>query len=361
MFGGGEVWMLRTLKALAERHHQVFLLCRPHTELANRAQNQGIHVITLKVRGDFGPLTILRTALILKRNKIQVLLTNMDKELRFAGCAAKIAGHCVVIPRRGIDYPLKNKMHYRFSYVKLADCVIANSIATKKTLLRNAPWLPAQKVHVIYNGIDPEPFFSTRHSHVRKDASIPGNGKIVGFVGQLDERKGIRCLLQAFQKAVKKVNAYLLLSGTGPLQESIIKFASETDLSERIALIGFCDHIEKVMSAIDVLVLPSLWEGFGIVLIEAMAAGKPVITTAVSSMPEIVLDGITGRVVAVNDTDQLAGAIIEILSDKKKMLLWGKNGRQRVLDHFTLVKMVDQLEELFHQQIVIKENNDVVK
>ena len=108
MFGGGEIWMLRTLKGLQERGHQVFLICRSGTELENRAQKQGVKVKSFKIKGDLGPLSIFRTWKFIKKEKIQIVLTNMDKELRFGGIAAKCAGHCAIIPRRGIDYPLKN-------------------------------------------------------------------------------------------------------------------------------------------------------------------------------------------------------------------------------------------------------------
>jgi len=351
MFGGGEIWMLRTLTALSGRGHRVYLLCRPETELSRRARDLGIPVMTLRIRGDLDPLTILSAWRIIRRLKIQILLTNMDKELRFAGLAARIAGGCRVIPRRGIDYPLKDRLHYRLSYTKLAHCVIANSLATKKALLRHAPWLDPARIQVIYNGIDPAPFLSRPEGCLRRTWGIPGRAKIIGFIGQLDERKGIDCLLRAFQLLSRDIPAHLVLCGTGPLQESVKKLAQESGLTDRIHLPGFQDHIEEVMKAIDVLALPSLWEGFGIVLIEAMAAGKPVVTTAVSSMPEIVLDRVTGRVVPVNEPQQLAAALKEILTSSKRMREWGYNGRQRVLQHFTLQRMIDELEKLFYAQL----------
>ena len=117
MFGGGEVWMLRTLAALRARGHHVMLCCRPGGELVFQAHKAGIATLEVNFRGDFDPLTIARIAFYLRKYRIDVILTNMDKELRLAGLAAKICGRkIVVVPRRGIDYPLKNTWRYRFSY-----------------------------------------------------------------------------------------------------------------------------------------------------------------------------------------------------------------------------------------------------
>ena len=352
MFGGGEVWMLRTLGELKKRGHRVALLCRPKTELAVRAEEQGIQVFRMEFRGDFGPLAILRTALLLRRESFDAVLANMDKELRIAGLAAKLIKRCVVIPRRGVDYPLKNKLHYRLSYNWLSDCVIANSQATKAALLKNAPWLGERRIHVIYNGIDPTPFLRPAKADLRSVLGLSNETALIGFVGQLDERKGIASLLAAFVRTAGSFpKAHLLLAGEGPLKTMIGQFASDHGLVDRIHLLGFQKNVEEVMKGIDMLVLPSLWEGFGIVLIEAMAAGKPAITTNVSSMPEIVIDGQTGRLVPVNDSSALSAAMNELLADPLLAASWGESGRQRVAAHFTIDQMIDQLERLFHEQV----------
>jgi glycosyltransferase involved in cell wall biosynthesis len=101
------------------------------------------------------------------------------------------------------------------------------------------------------------------------------------------------------------------------------------------------------MKAIDLLALPSLWEGFGIVLIEAMAAGKPVVATRISSIPEIVIEGRTGLLVPVNDPRALARAFEQVFRLPHRAATWGKNGRSRVMQEFTLEKMLDRYECLF--------------
>ncbi|MDZ7260587.1 MAG: glycosyltransferase family 4 protein [candidate division KSB1 bacterium] len=352
MFGGGEVWLLTTMAELRRRGHRVTLICRPYTELAHRAQQQGFDLITLKMRGDFDPLIIFKVFRILKTKRIQLLCTNMDKELRFGGLAARLAGLKAIIPRRGIDYPLKNKWRYRLAYMLLASRIIANSQATKQALLTNAPWLPPNKIEVIYNGIDLAPFLSPGKKDIRSELKIPKQVSLIGFVGQLDERKGLVYLLEAFEILVKELpQVQLLLVGQGALRNFIEKTVIEKNFQEKIHLLGFREEIPDIMKALDVLVLPSLWEGFGIVLIEAMAAGKPVVTTNVSSMPEIVSHGQTGFLVTPANSVSLAQALMTILRDKTLAQTMGAEGRRMVQERFTLKRMIDHYERVFYEEL----------
>jgi glycosyltransferase involved in cell wall biosynthesis len=352
MFGGGEIWMLRALRALQERGHQVWLCCRPETELAKRAVAQGVPVKLLVFRGDFDPIMIARLARFMKRERIDVVLTNMDKELRLGGLAAKIAGVPAVIPRRGIDYPLKNRWRYRWAYNVLATRVIANSEATKQALLRNAPWLSPQRIEVIYNGIDLQPFLQPSPRCLRTEWNVPQDAPLLGFVGQLDERKGIDVLLAAFARVRRRVaDARLVLAGRGPLQEMIASEVRRQNWNDAVLRPGFMDDVVAVMQAIDILLLPSLWEGFGIVLIEAMAAGKPAIGTNTSSMPEIIVDGQTGYLVPPGDAEALARRAVELLQNPALREQFGNAARRRVAELFTIERMIDQLENLFQRAI----------
>jgi len=352
MFGGGEIWMLRALRALQERGHQVWLCCRPDTEVGKRAVALGIAVEFVKFGGDFDPRTIFKLARFMRRERIDAVLTNMDKELRLGGLAAKLAGVPVVIPRRGIDYPLKNRWRYRFAYNILATRILANSQATKRALLVNAPWLDAERIEVIYNGIDIEPFAQSSAHNFRAEWGVKPDEPLLGFVGQLDERKGIRVLLAAFQRIKREVpHARLIFVGHGPLREIIADEVKKHNWGDAVLLPGFLDDIAGVMQVIDVLLLPSFWEGFGIVLIEAMAAGKPAISTDTSSMPEIIVDGQTGYIVPPGDAEALAERTIRLLRDATLREKFGQASRQRVSEKFMHQHMIEEVENLFQREI----------
>ena len=168
---------------------------------------------------------------------------------------------------------------------------------------------------------------------------------------QRNIQKGITYLLEAFFAVLQDIPAaHLLLVGDGELKADIELFRREKNIEDNLHLVGFQDDIPSIMRTIDVLVLPSLWEGFGIVLIEAMAARKPCITTQVSSMPEIVIHDETGLVVPPKNSDRLADAIGTIINDKKLARKYGKKGRDIVKGKFTLEHMIQKYEDVFMEQ-----------
>ncbi len=354
MFGGGEIWLLTMMRALRERGHHVSLLCRPDVPLEIRAKRVGFSVFTLRMRGDFDPIVIYRTWKLVRKLKADVVCTNMDKELRFGGIAARLAGIRVVVPRRGIDYPLKNTAVYRFAYSYIASGVIANSISTKQSLLKNCLWLNPNKIRVIYNGIEMKRFTGPSKKNLRAELGIPRTNYIYGFVGQLDERKGVKTLLESFAMLSQKYHrTTLLMVGEGKLQSRLEKMAGQC--RGQVVFAGFRDDVADVMKIIDALVLPSLWEGFGIVLIEAMAAGKPVITTNVSNMPEIVQDGREGYLVPPSDSEGLREAMAKLIKHPAQGRKMGENGFETVQERFTLKRMVDDTESYFIEQLKIDE------
>lgn len=349
IYGGGEIWMITAAKELINRGHNLAIICRPDSQLRNFSEQSGIDTIPLRIGGDFDPITIYKFAGIFRRNKIDIVLTNMDKELRLSGIASKISGKGKVVARHGIDLPLKNKLHYRYTYNYLTDIIVANSEATKNNLIRNAPWLNPKRIKVIYNGINPENFNENNTRNLRNELGIPGDLPLIGFVGRLSIQKGIEHLLNGFRDIRKIIDAHLLIAGEGELENEIRNFISQNNLRDSVHLTGFRNDINNIMRTIDLLVLPSLWEGFGIVLIEAMAAGKPCVTTQISSMPEIVKNNVSGIIIKPEDSNALADACLKIISDKNLMFKMGMEGKRIVNDNFTLQEMMNNYEKVFYE------------
>jgi glycosyltransferase involved in cell wall biosynthesis len=157
-------------------------------------------------------------------------------------------------------------------------------------------------------------------------------------------------LLESFSLlSQKNRRSTLLLVGEGKLRSRLEKMADQC--RDQVVFAGFRDDIPDVMKTMDALVLPSLWEGFGIVLIEAMAAGKPVITTKVSNMPEIVRDGREGYLVPPSDSESLREAMAKLLKHPAQGRKMGRNGFETVRQKFTLKRMVDDTESYFLEQL----------
>lgn len=353
MWGGAEVWLMDVMHGLTRRGHEVTLACRPGTILEKNARAEGFGVEAVAMRSDFDPAVIARLARLMRARRIELVSTNMDKELRAGGVAARLVGRVAVVPSREVDYPLKNKLRYRFTYNCLADHVLANSAATKRSLLMNAPWLSPDRIEVVYKGIDPAPYLAAPEegAALRRELGIAADAPVVGFVGQIIERKGIPDLVWSIPRVVERVpGVKFLFAGEGKLLEFLLAKTRELGVADRVIHAGFRRDVPAVMKAIDLLVLPSVVEGFGYVLVEAMAAGKPVVATNVSSIPEIVQHDATGILVDVHDAEALAAAIAAVLGSGDRGRAMGERGRAVMLDKFTLERMVDRVEGVFLAQ-----------
>ncbi|MDH4036899.1 MAG: glycosyltransferase [Candidatus Krumholzibacteria bacterium] len=350
MWGGAEVWLMDVMHGLAARGHTVTLACRPGTILEKNARAEGLDVVPVAMRSDFDPVVVANMVRLMRARDIDVISTNMDKELRFSGLAARLAGRIAVVPSREVDYPLKNKLRYRFTYNHLADHILANSAATKRSLLMNAPWLSPDRIEVIYKGIDPAPYLDGPQDGMalRAELGIADDAPVVGFVGQIIERKGIPDLVWSIPRVVEQLpGVRFLFVGKGMLVEFLLEKTRELGVERNVVHAGFRRDIPAVMKAIDLLVLPSVVEGFGYVLVEAMAAAKPVVATDVSSIPEIVQHDETGILVDVHNADQLAAAVLSVLRAPDRGRAMGERGRSVMLEKFTLQRMIDRIEAAF--------------
>jgi glycosyltransferase involved in cell wall biosynthesis len=357
MWGGAEVWLMDIMHGLEGRGHAVTLACRPGTVLERNARAEGFDVVAVAMRSDFDPVVVTRVARLLRERRIDLVTTNMDKELRFGGLAARLVGGVAVVPSREVDYPLKNKLRYRFTYNVLADHVLANSESTRRTLLANAPWLQPERVEVVYKGIDPAPYLAGEDAGraLLAELGIPAGAPVVGFVGQVIQRKGIPDLLQAIPRVLERVpDTRFVMAGEGKLADVVAGTARDAGFADRVIMAGYRDDVPALMHALDVLVLPSIVEGFGYVLVEAMAAGKPVVASRASSIPEIVRDGETGLLVDTHAPEMLAGALIEMLEDPGRARAMGQRGRAVMLETFTLERMIDRTEAAFRSQVARK-------
>jgi len=346
-WGGGERWMLSACRGLSGRGHRVVLVCQPGSRLLERALRAGVRAKPIRMRWDIDPIVIARLYKLILSERADVVCTNRDKETRLAGIAAKLAG-VPLVKRRGSDYPFPNRLRFEITYRYFVERIIVNSKATLSTLIRGNPWLPEEKLSLIYNGIDPDRYIPNGSGlKLRRELGIGDRDPVISIVGLLNERKGHRFLL----KAVKEISGdfprvRLLVVGEGRMERELKGLARSLGMADRVIFLGFRDDIPAVMEASDVLALPSLCEGFGYVLVEAMASGKPVVATNVSSMPEIVENGRTGFLVPPADHRELAGALRRVLGDGALAENMGSLGRERVREKFSIGRMVDELEGL---------------
>lgn len=220
-----------------------------------------------------------------------------------------------------------------------ADCV--SGLAAKV--------VPDNAYTIIYNGIEFDKFSSNLDQQkARKIFNIEPEKVIFGNVARLHQQKGHRILLQAFAKVVKSYeNTQLLIVGDGELKQELITLTQELGIENNVEFLGARSDIYEFLSAIDIFVLPSLWEGQPIALLEALAMGKPCIAADVNGIPEIINHGINGYLVNPNDVDNLFKVMCSLMLDKQKCEQLSINGKITVSDNFSAQNMADKIAEVY--------------
>ena len=327
-----------------KRGHDVVVLCRKESALAERLHAAGIAFEPVLGALDFGPASIARSLAALRRHRSQVVIINKDKDLRMSGVAARMLGIPVLV-RHVTDRPLKSAWRYRLLFGKVATHHLANSTSTRDTLLKSAPWLHAD-VPVVLNGIDIDAYMKAAPA----DLGLPQGAVAVGFIGAFENRKGIVDFAEAWKLVARQVpDAHAVIAGAGGREQ---EFRASLADAPRVHWLGFRRDTPNVMRALDVFVLPSHFEGFGLVLAEAMAAGAAAAAYAVSNIPELVQDGVTGLLAPARNPAALADAIVRLCRSPELRKQLGRTGQEYARAHFSADRMVAEHERVLEAIVV---------
>jgi glycosyltransferase involved in cell wall biosynthesis len=223
---------------------------------------------------------------------------------------------------------------------------IAVSQEVAQRLIRKLRW-PARKIQVIHNCV---PVISPEC--VAQNPIERPSRPVVLTVARLDEQKGHRYLLEA---ATQVPEAQFVLAGDGPLRVSLEAQARALGVKERVKFLGYRTDIADLLADCDVFVLPSLYEGLPLSILEAMSAGKPVIATHIGGTDEAVIAGETGLLVPPADSAALAAAIRAVLTDQPLAQRLAAAGRARVEQEFSAAKMVQQVISVYDELLAKRE------
>lgn len=259
--------------------------------------------------------------------------------------------HCI-LPFSFSTYGLQ---HYFLNKI-VADKIIAVSEVVKTHLITHCASLP-QKVIKIYNPVNVNKFHHVDGVGVRKELGISNESVVVGNTSRLDNRKGYNYFLYIAKKITERhTNVQFLVVGDGPEVASIRKYVQEHGLEGKVILCGIRRDIPQILGAMDIFLFPSLWEGFGIALAEAMASGKAIVASNVGPIPELIEDGISGLLPTprpwlvetdILDVDALVNAVDLLIRDTALRNQMGKAACERAKTLFNASIFVRQMENMY--------------
>ncbi len=222
---------------------------------------------------------------------------------------------------------------------RLSDGIIAHSEQNKQHLV-DAAGMDPKGITFILSGIDVAEFAAQEQPRAR------GGRFVVGAVGRLSTEKGHVFLVRALAR-LRHVDWECHLVGDGPLRQELERVALEEGVADRIRFLGFQQNVAHVMSQMDVVVMPSLDEAFGITIVEAFALKKMVIASDVGGIPELVRHGATGLLVPAKDSAAIAEAIEYVATHKRECERMGQNGHDFIVNNLTNVAMTDRILAYF--------------
>jgi glycosyltransferase involved in cell wall biosynthesis len=347
--GGAE----RALVALATRLNPrmwrpvVFCLDRPG-RLVEVLRDADIRYECLSVHRRNPLQAITRLASRLRRFQPQIVQSfmfhaNLATRLAapWAGCPWVICGLRVA----------EHKKAWHLIVDRLTTPLATGSVCVSQGVLRfsrEVAGLNPARLTMIPNGIDPHPF-DFAEPVPRVSIGVPDDAHLAVWVGRLDPQKGLPELLSAAERVVaQRPNWYLALAGDGPQRGWLLsQLAKHPQLQEKVRCLGRRDDIPGLLKSADILVHTSLWEGMPNAVLEAMAAGRPVIGTAVEGTEDLVVPGQTGWLVPPRESDALSQALIEAADSPEACRRFGDAGRIRVEQHFSLATTVAAYERLW--------------
>jgi glycosyltransferase involved in cell wall biosynthesis len=325
------------------------------------ARGQGVKVMALPsmVRSvrplkDFKALVSL--IWLIFKEKPDIVHTHSSKAGILGRLAAKIAGVPFIAhtPHGHVFYghfgifASKIFLWIERIFSKFTDRIIALTNGERNDYIRLSV-CPPDKLLKIHSGVDLKPFMQANGNRVEKKRSLglEQNGTVIGFVGWLLPIKGPEYLLKAMAHIwPDHQTVSLVMVGKGELDVDLRAQALKMNANGRIRFLGWREDIHEIMPVFDLLVLPSLNEGMGRVLVEAMAAGKPVVASEVGGIPDLVRHGETGYLVRPADEKALANGIKKILKDPERAKQMGQRGKE-YCRQFSLEAMIEKLDDLY--------------
>lgn len=348
------MYVVSLTKALDPDLFRLFVICPADAQISTLIKPPVtiIELPSLQPDKSFSSGGLLSLARLIKANKIDIVHAHASLSGRIA---AKLAGVKVIYTRHTPVEAVKTGSYkWRINkYINslLADKVIGVSDYITKQLL--AEGLPANKIRLIYNGIDVSHYQqATQANLVKKHYGLSDDTIVLTIIARLEEIKGHCYALEAFALLDHaRYNMVMFIVGSGSQEGYLQELAADLGIESRVIFTGVMPDVRPVLGMSDIMLLPSLAEALGLVLLEAMSMGKPCIASNVGGIPEVIEDGCSGILVTPGDVRGLVNAIQILLDDPQLSLSMGQRGRELAKEIFDINKMASQVSKIYLEML----------
>lgn len=349
--GGLELSTIRLARAMVDRGMPTFVVVPPFSPLHQRAGEAGLALATLAPRWKYGDLSAaMHLARELNDHRIDLVILMQSQDVHLAALASIAAPKLnLVFYQQMSSRHNKRGVFHTWIYSKLS-LWISLTQGMKEDVLKFTR-MPREKVKVVPLGADLHEFDPSRYdsSNARALFGLPQEKNIIGVLGRLDPQKGQDTLLRAVPEVIRHhPDVLFVIAGdetTGePGYKAFLQELCRTlAIEPYVKFLPFTEDVPRLMASLDIFTLPSFCETFGLVVVEAMAMGRPVIATNAGGVPEIVSNGKTGLLVEPRDASALARAIHRILSNASLRSSLAHSARQEALRNYSLDRCVNDL------------------
>ena len=360
--GGIGLLLLYLAKHLDKKKFDVTVAFGPGYMLDGEFFKEGISVYTISTSRKIAPFSIVKGFFqiyrLIKEKRFDIVHSHTSVGGLIGRIAGKLAGVPVVIwSIHGFaSHEGQNRFKKYFFLLieklldKFTDHYVAVSEALKKEGIQNRI-LTSNKITVIHNGIELRNY--NKNFNViqkKKELGIEMSRTIIGTVTRFEPQKAIHDFLVSVSYVKKTYpDIKVVIAGDGPLRREIEKLINDLKLNDNITLLGWRNDVPEILAVLDIFCQSSLWEGCPMVLLEAMAVGKPIIATNVGGVKEIVEDDNTGILVPPADPKAMGDAIVKLMNNKEKTMKMGMNGRRRAESFFNVDLMLIKYERLYQE------------
>lgn len=325
--------------------------------LADEVEQHGVPVLFCENQSRLGKyLRGFELASVLRDRRVDILHTHNTTAFIDGMIGARLAGVPVTIHTDHCkNYPIERRwMLAEHLASRFVDKLVAVSHHTRDELARFEK-IPADKLAVIHNGISPAPVPDEHAVALRREFGLRPDQFVAGTVGRLEPQKGLDLLLSAVPLvAARCPDARFVVVGGGSLESALKDQARSLGIEQRVIFTGWRPDAVALMQMFDCFVQCSNFEGLPMVLLEAMARGKPIVASAVGGVPEVVEQGVTGLTIHSRNPAELSGALIRLAADPELAARFGERARERHSERFTVQAMASAYQQLYEQFLEAK-------